>query len=277
MDGRLRTWLTGGLIAATLPAVGCKLFHRDADGPVGPVVNAPAPIQQAGWWNKPSPAHFRPAENPVPVKPAAKKGQPFKAETDIAIADVELEAAFDESRSGADRDRIIDVARQRFQLALQKEPNNKAALLGLAKLYTWANDRDRAIAAYQEAVKHHPQDKEVAFAMMRTQVRFEDWAGACKACEMALDLDPENRTYRKAYGYVLARAERWDEAFDALLGVMGESEARTFLGMVLLNTDRIPQGRQQLQMALQKDPQNAAAKQMLDDLAEFQQTGGAGR
>lgn len=276
MDGRLRGWLAGGLVALTLPAVGCKLFQKEPAVGVGPGA-PPAAIQQAAWWNKQSPAKFTPTENPAPVRPATKKGQPFKAETDIAIADVELEAAFDDNRTGADRDRIIDVARQRFQQALHKEPTNKGALLGLAKLYTWANDRERAVATYQLALRHHPNDKDVAYALMRTHVRFEDWAGACKACEMALALDPENRTYRKAYGYVLARGGRWDEAFEESQKVMSESEARTFMGHILLNTGNVAEGQKQLQIALAKDPQNATAKQLLDDLTEFQQTGGVGR
>lgn len=271
MDGRLRTTLTCTLIAATLPAVGCKLFQKPA--PPGSVVaGQPSPIMQAGWRQPPQ--MFQPAEAPIPTRPASEKGKPFKPETDIAIADVELEAAFDDNRTGADRDRIIDVARQRLQLALQKDPHNKAALLGLAKLYTWANDRDRALATYDEALKHHPTDKEVPFALMRAQVRFEDWTGAVKACEMALALDAENRTYRKAYGYVLARAGRWDEGFENLMAVMTESEARTFLGMVLLNTGRLPEGEQQLQLALQKDPQNESARRLLSDLQEYRSQGG---
>jgi tetratricopeptide (TPR) repeat protein len=280
MDGRLRLWLTGGLLAVTLPAVGCKLFHPDPPHPDGlpPVVPAGHQQQkpnifQAAFQQK-QPSQFRPTEAPVAPPPARKKGQPFKPETDIAIADVELEAAFDDSRTGADRDRIIDVSRQRFQHALQKDPKNKGALLGLAKLYTWAGDRERAIATYNEALKHHPRDKEVAFAVMRTQVRFEDWAGACKACELALSLDPENRTFRKAYGSVLARAERWDESFDSLLMVMNESEARTFLGRLLIDTGKVPEGQQQLQIAVQKDPQNETAQRVLAELAEYQQTGG---
>lgn len=280
MDGRLRLWLTGGLLAVSLPAVGCKLFDTNtpppADGmaPVVPVGHQQKPnILQAAFQQKQS-SQFRPAEAPSAPHHPRKKGQPFKPETDIAIADVELEAAFDESRTGSDRDRILDASRQRLQHALSKDPKNKEGLLKLAKLYTWAGDRERAIAAYNEALKHHPRDKEVAFALVRTQVRFEDWAGACKACELALSLDPENRTFRKAYGSVLARAERWDESFDSLLMVMNESEARTFLGRLLIDTGKVPEGQQQLQLAVQKDPQNETAQRVLAELAEYQQTGG---
>lgn len=279
MDGRLRLWLTGGLVAATLPAVGCKLFQPDPPTPPGAAAVVPVggqkgsgnSIFQAGWKQ---PAPFRPAETPTPVRPATKKGQPFKPETDIAVAEVEREAAFDESRTGADRDRLIDVSRMRYQDALRKDPKNKEALVGLAKLYTWAGDRERAVSTYQEALKHHAKDKEVAFAMMKSCVRFEDWAGACKACEMALALDPENRTYRKAYGSVLARAERWDEAFESLTKVMTVSEAHTFIGRLLIDNGNMPEGQRQLQIALQKDPQNEVAQRVLAELAEYQQTGG---
>ncbi|MCU0704309.1 MAG: tetratricopeptide repeat protein [Fimbriiglobus sp.] len=280
MDGQLRLWLTGGLLAVALPAVGCKVFDKppatEGMPPVTPVGHTPAnnnPVLQAGWRPSAAVQQFRPTETPTALPQAKKKGQPFKPETDIAIADTELEAAFDENRSGTDRDRIIDVARQRFQHALKKDPKNKGALLGLAKLYTWAGDRDRAVATYSEALKLYPNDKEVAFALMRTHIRFEEWPAAAKACESALALDKENRTFRKAYGVVLAKAERWDEAFENLMMVMSEVEARLFLGRMLIDTGRVPQGQEQLQVVLQKDPQNETAQRVLTELAEYQQTG----
>jgi tetratricopeptide (TPR) repeat protein len=279
MDGRLRLWLTGGLVAVILPAVGCKLFQGNNPPPGNPDL-PPAPggqqsggLLQAGWRQPKQPSNFQPTETPTaPPQAARKKGKPFKPETDIAIADVELEAAFDESRTGTDRDRLIDVSRMRYQEALRKDPKNKGALLGLAKVYTWAKDKERAVATFQLVLQYHPKDKDVAFALMRTQVAFEDWAGACKACEMALALDPENRTFRKAYGSVLARAERWDEAFDSLIMVMNEGEARTYLGRMLIDSGRVPEGQKQLQAALQKDPQNETAQRILTELAEYQQT-----
>ena len=274
MDGRLTRFLCGGLAALTLPAVGCQLFPQK--GPADGVPGNPAAggLMQAGY-KQPPPFKFAPpqADPPAPAR-TAKKGQPFKPETDIAIADVELEAAFDESRAGADRDRIIDVARQRLQSALQKDPKNKAAHLALAKLYTWAGDRERATAVLKRAADLYPKDKDVAYAQVRTLVRFEDWAGACQGCKAALALDPENRTYKKAYGVVLARANRWQEAMEAMLDVMSESEARTFLGRMLIDLGRVPEGRQQLEAAVAADPTNAAAREVLGSLDEYlQQTG----
>ena len=136
----------------------------------------------------------------------------------------------------------------------------------MAKLYTWAGDKDRAMQVYQELLKHYPKDKDVAYSAVRTQVRFEDWEGASRSCQLALNIDPENRTYRKTMGYCQARCNRWDEAFDSLLAVMPESEARTFLGRTLIDVDRPQEGKEQLKMALEKNPNNEYARIIYDEL-----------
>ena len=270
MDGRLKRLMFCGLACAVLPAVGCRLFAPKTPAEIQAATPGGSLIQQAGFKQQSNKFGPPPADAPTPAR--AKKGpQQFKPETDIAIADVELEAAFDETRSGTDRDRIIDVARQRYQEALRKDPKNKDGLLGLAKLYTWANDKERAVATYKKALDLYPKDKEVVFALMRTQVRFEDWAGACAACKAAIDLDKENRTYRKAYGVVLARANRWQEALDALVEVMTESEARTFLGRLLIDTGKVAEGQQQLEAAITADPSNDTPREVLAGLNEYLQ------
>ncbi len=208
-----------------------------------------------------------PAPPPTPPPPKTEvKASPFKAETDIAIADVEMKAAFDESRSGTDRDRIIDVARQRFQWALEKDPKNKEALLGLAKVYTWAGDKTRVVATYRQAVEHHPNDAEVAFAEMRSMLRFEDWPAAVKAAEEAVKLDPENRTYRKALAACLVRCERYDDAYDQAMKVMSEPEARCFIASRLINAGKTAEGRQRLQQVVKNFPDYREAKHMLEML-----------
>ncbi len=276
MDGRLTRLLFGGLAALTLPVVGCQSFAPKPPTGAQPAGSpAASALMQAGY-KQPKPGLFAPpAEQPAPAPVRGKKGQPFKPETDIAIADVELEVAFDEKRSGEDRDKLLDVSRQRLQSALQKDPKNKDAHLKLAKLYTWAGDKERMVEMVRRVTTLYPKDKEVAFAQVRMMARFEDWAGACKGCEAALALDPENRTYKKTYGVVLARSNRWQEAMEAMMDVMGESDARTFLGRMLIDTGRVPEGQQQLEEALRVDPENAVARDHLASLQEYlQQAGG---
>ncbi|MCU0704793.1 MAG: glycosyltransferase family 39 protein [Fimbriiglobus sp.] len=207
---------------------------------------------------------------PTPPTPAVAKTKPkppFKADTDAAIADVELEAAFDESKTPLERDRLLDVARKRYESALQKEPTNRAALLGLAKLFAWTDDKPRAVAMYAEARKHYPQDAEVAFAVMRGMVRFADWSAAVAAAEVATKLDPESRVYRKALSACLLRAGRPAEAFDQALKVLPEPDARCFLARTLIVDGKVKEGREQLELVAKRFPDHSETKTILAELA----------
>lgn len=261
MDGRVRR-LAFLAAAAALGSTGCKLFQKE---PVTlPNSALPMPGQQAkgGLFGSSAPK-FAPPQEQVPVRAAVKKGQAFKPETLTAVGEAELEAAFDESRAGADRDQLIDVARQRYEAALKQDPKNRDALLGLGKLYTWAGDHARAVHWYTEAGRHYPKDKDIALAVVKCHIRFQDWEAACKACEAAVAADPDNRHFTKTHGYCQARANRWDDAFGTLMKIMSESEARAFLGQTLVALGRVQEGQQQLQSAVAADPSNEGAKAVL--------------
>lgn len=272
MEGRLRSLLVAGLAAVALPSVGCKFFQKDDTT----LPNATMPIgtQQAsngGWFGGNKKPAYGPVQEQIPVRVVSSAKRDFKPDTFSAFADAELEMAYDEtSRPEQDRDALIDVSRKKFQEALKRDPKNKLALLGLGKLYTWAGDRERATQMFSEAIKAHPTDKDVPWALSRSCVKFEDWAGASTACDAALKLDPENRTYMKAKGYFLARQDKWDVAFDTLLNVMNESEARAFLGRTLVGVGRTQDGLAQLQMAVKANPNNENAQNLLAQLQESQ-------
>jgi len=271
MDGRIRSGVLAGLAATALTSIGCRYLERNE--PTLP--NATIPIAGVNPPAKPgffsSAPKYGPPVEQIPIRDAALKNKPFKADTFVAVGDAELEAAFDENRNGADRDQLIDVARQRYTTALQQDAKNKDALLGLGRLYTWAGDRDRALQMYQDASKYHPKNKDVAFAIVRCYVRFQDWNAACQACDAALAIDPENRHYTKTLGYCQARSDRWDDAFGTLMKIMSESEARTFLGQTLIALGRNDDGFGQLRMAVTTDPQNATAQSILASLQQNNQ------
>jgi tetratricopeptide (TPR) repeat protein len=269
MEGRLRLWLVAGLAAVALPSVGCRFFQKDET--TLPNATLPMGTQQAssgGWFGGNKKPAFGPVKEDIPVRVAGGKKE-FKADTYSAFADAELEMAYDDNvRPDADRDSLIDVSRRKFEEALKRDPKSRSALLGLGKLWTWAGDRDRAMQAYNKAVQAHPTDHEVAWAMSRSCVKFEDWAGAIQGCDLALKIDPQNRTYMKAKGFFLARQEKWDAAFDTLLNVMAESEARTFLGRTLIGVGRTQDGLAQLQMAVKANPNNEIAVSLVAQMTE---------
>ncbi len=274
MDGRrMLTLLCGGLLVG---AVGCTRQHRPGE-PVGFDPKAQAAALGSTKWPGAG-STSAPPGTPVQTAsdlPARKPGQPFKPETDAAIADVRAEAAFADGRTADDRERLIDQARQGYQKALKKDPKCRDALVGLARLYAKLGDKEKSVQTYRTYLEHHPKDHEVAHEVAVAHGRWKDWDGAAKWCEHALSIDPENRTYRKTLGFSLARAGRMEEGFAALCQVMPEPQARFNVARVMEHVGQADGSRQQLRLAIQADPAFAAAREFLAEL-DGQPPAGAG-
>ena len=260
MDGRLlQLVLVAGLAVG---AEGCRTAKTEKL----PDATLPKAGERIGLFGKSAQKFGPPKEEVAERAPRGKPGQPLKPDTEAAFADAEVEAAYSEGKSAVERDALVDSARQKYQKALKQDPKNTAALAGLARLYSKIGDRERAAQIYTEALRQNPKNHELAFKMASMYAKAGEWPAACDACKVAIAIDPENRTYHKTFGYCAARAGRWDVAFDTLMRVMPEPEARYFLGRVLLDADRVTEGRQQLEMALRLDPKHEAAADLLADL-----------
>lgn len=264
---RWKRWACAGLMAGGVGAAGCNRNAVQPPNPVVPVAQGEKPSlfestfgQKSGFTPKPPPAEA------IPIRDARKPNQPLKPDTEVALADNEVEAAFMEGRSAVERDQFLDSARQRYQRALAADPKGKAALLGLARLYTHAGEKEKAVATLEAATKHYPKDHELAHRLAGTHARFGDWAAAAEACKLALSLDPENRTYGKTLGYCQAMLGQWETAFGTLNGVMKEHEARYFIGRAMIDRGEVQMGRQQIAAAAQKEPDYHLARQFLTDL-----------
>jgi tetratricopeptide (TPR) repeat protein len=245
-------------------AVGCK--SGDVQQPPTPAIpgfqEKPSLLQQA-FGGHPK---FTPQAPPTPEPPiyeARKPGEPLKPGTEVELAAAEVEAAFMEGRSATDRDRLLDSARQKYQRALKTDPKHKGAMSGLADLYAKAGNKDQATAMYQTALQASPKDHDLAYKMATMQVKFQDWAGAAQSCQFALSMDPENRTYTRTLGYCQAQLGQFQQAGESLMKVMPEAQARYFLGRVLIDQNREPEGRQMIQMAANQDPEFQPARDYL--------------
>jgi tetratricopeptide (TPR) repeat protein len=268
MDGRrIRTLIYSALAVGGLTATGC----RTAKQPL-PAATLPVPGQHHSGFlgmGRSSPKFGPPPEQVTVAKPLRKPGTGMKVETEVIWADTQVESALLDGQPDDVRNKLLDDARGKYQRALAADPKNKAALVGLGRLYAKAGDRERSVQTYTQALHLDPKDHETAMKLAQAQAQFTDWGGACQSCEYALALDPENRGYRKTYGFCLANAEKWEDAFTALMhkNVMSEADARYFLGRVLFDKDRLPDGHAQLELALKADPTHAEARAVLDEMA----------
>jgi tetratricopeptide (TPR) repeat protein len=182
------------------------------------------------------------------------------------LAQVQLDAAFAEETSPASRELLLDQARQGFQKALQQDPRNPTALLGLAHYHARLGERHKALEIFQRYLRYYPQDNQARYQLALVHAQWKDWEGAVRWCDEALRLDPESRSIRKTKGFCLARAGRYDEALATFLEIMPESLARYHLARVLEHMGHVDASRQQLQLALQADPNCEQARQFLTEL-----------
>jgi len=204
----------------------------------------------------------------MPVEGAdnTKKG-PAAAESVVAIANVQLEAAFDEKTAPGSKEALLDNARKGFQKALKQDPKSKAALQGMAQFYARVGEREKAVEMYKKCLTLHPEPA-IAHEVAVAHGRWKDWAGAVAWCEFALKIDPENRAVKKDMGFFLARAGKWDEAFATLSQIMPEAQARHNLAGLLDHLGRPDASKAQLQLAVKADPNYAPAAGFLAELEQ---------
>lgn len=268
MDGRLlRKWCVfGGLMAVAV--VGCRSnkpnpFGQMPDGGGPALVNMPVPSNNSGksFWggsnSSPTPS--------VPVEVATDSKKPASPESIVALANVQLEAAFDEKTAPGGKETLLDNARKGYQKALQQAPKNKAAMLGMAQFYAKTNDREKAVEQYKKCLTQHPE-AEIAHEVAIVHARWKDWHGAVAWADYTLKIDPENRSVKKTKGFCQAFAGQWDEAFSTLSQIMPEAQARHNLAGMLDQMGHTDKCKMQLQLAVKADPNYAPARGFLAEL-----------
>ncbi|MDY3554963.1 tetratricopeptide repeat protein [Gemmata sp. JC717] len=270
MDGRVSfRWLAFGCAVAA--ALGC---NRNAvqPSPFGQMPNttgapAPAPTATAKsmWGGGSSPA---PPPGAVELTPPPST-EPPKAETLVALADVRLDAAFDEKTAPGSREPLLDMAREGYQKALKQDPKSPIAMLGIARFYAKVGEKEKALEAYKKYLTAYPKDVKVAHEVAIAHARWKDWPGAVAWCQFALThMDPENRDVKKFLGFCQARVGKWDEALATLSQIMPEAQARHNLAGLLDHLGYPEHSKQQLQLATQADPNYVPARDFLTELTQ---------
>ncbi len=263
MDGRFvrKMWFAGFLFAGSL---GCN--RNEIQSPWdGMAAGSPIPgLPQAKrqfWGGGGSQSAL-----PIEVTPESSKKGPPQPDTYVAFADAQAEVAFDEKTPQANREWLLDRARQGYQKALQIDPNNKPATLGLARYYTRLGERDKSVEMFKRYLTANPGDRDVAHEVAMAHAQWKDWDGAVGWCDFALKIDPENLSVRKTKAFCLARGGKWEKAFDVMLQVMPEPQARYNIARVMEHLNMSAASKQQLQLAIRADPNFTDAREFLTAL-----------
>lgn len=252
MDGRWKLALTG--VFAGL--VGCTTT------PLTPPSGLPTP---------PAPL-APPAKNstfvPEPPDEAAMKEGPLAPSTMLVFAGTWVESvARDPNKPAAERERLLGQARQVYQDILAKDPKHLEALVGLGEMYLVTGEHDRLADVLGRVMRSHATDAKAWAWMAVKQGQIKNWAAAADSFARAVQLDPENRTYRIHLGFTLARGGRYDEGYGWLAKAMREAEARYNLAMMMAHNGDVERAKAELERCLKADPNFAPATEKLSALA----------
>ncbi len=119
-------------------------------------------------------------------------------EPDAADLQVQLGYVLLESHQGA-------LAEQAFLQALELDPGEYSAYLGLSEVYRFANRREDQLAMVKQAMALAPDDADVWNAEGVALEVTEHWLESTQAYEKALRLDPHHRKAANNLGFVLEK------------------------------------------------------------------------
>ncbi len=207
-----------------------------------------------------------PLEPPLPEKTKKEKKvvkQQPKPETCVTFGQCFENLATAASADQAAEMKVRDNARLAYQQALQLEPHNLEAWIGLARVYSLQGDYQRAQDTYQKGLAKFPKETRLWHDLGMCHARAKDWDQAIRSFQKAVELDPENRRYLQQLGFCLARAGQTDDSLTCLSRVMGPAQAHYQVARMMLHLKKNDLCRQHLQLALEANPQLEEARQMM--------------
>lgn len=158
----------------------------------------------------------------------------------------------------------LDGAHDHYGKVLEEEPDNRSALIGIARLHQRAGDTESAIEAYQAAERIVGSDPVIHNDMALCLVRSERYTEAIERLRTAVSLKPDSLMYRNNLAAVLVQAQRADEAVGVLAQAHGPVVAHYNVGYMLNQQGHSAAASAHFVQALRANPSFEPARQMLD-------------
>jgi len=254
MDCRKALWAALGLLVG---AAGCQ--HDIRMNPVAPPPQAqPVAPPQAAVQTIPPNAVVR-KESDLPRKTP-------HASTCVAGGDFFAQQAQTPDIGETAKTANQEKARKAYQQALSIDPHYLPAYESLAALYVAMKDHSHAVATYQKAAQAFPNEPRVFYELGMCHGGEKEWDLALRNLARAAELDPENRKFVDALGWMQARAGRYDDSLATFMKVHDEPEAHYKLACMLEHLNQIELCKQHLQAALDKNPRMDKAQALLAQL-----------
>src|SRR5262249_21540458 len=136
------------------------------------------------------------------------------------------------------------------------------ASLAKARLHAKMGDHTRAVTDYEKLLKARPKDAAICYEAGMYYGQHKEWQPSLRCLRQAAELEPENRKYSNSLRFALARCGQKDESYEIFRKTVGDAKAHYHLAQMLHYLQQDELSKQQLQLALQADPNLAPAQQM---------------
>lgn len=157
-------------------------------------------------------------------------------------------------------------ALESYQKALQAEPNNLAALVSTARLYDRQGDAARSVEHFQKALAINPNDASIHNDLGLAYSKAGNAAAARDSLIKAANIDSSSVRYRNNLATLLVEQGQADEAVSQLKQVLPPAVAHYNVAYLHFTKQNVPAAQQQLQLALQADPNLQQARDLYNRL-----------
>lgn len=167
----------------------------------------------------------------------------------------------------------LEQARELYLQALVAHPEDRDALLELARIEVQLKEYESATDRYMTAVQAHQDDPVVFNDLGLFHSEQENWDLAVKAFTRSIELDGERKLYRNNLANAWVQAGRPDLALEQLSSVHEKPQAHYNLGYLLYNSRQFLPAVEQFELAFQADQRFSDAMMMRNQvLQEIQRT-----
>lgn len=163
-----------------------------------------------------------------------------------------------------------DKALESYKKAIDAEPNNAGALVSMARFYDRKGDSKQAIQYFQKAATANPNDASVHNDLGLAYSKAGNAAAARDSLTKAVSLEAKDVRYRNNLATLLVENGQADEAVNQLQQVHPPAVAHYNVAYLHFTKQNIPAAQQELQVALQIDPNLASARALYSQIGGSQ-------
>lgn len=155
-----------------------------------------------------------------------------------------------------------------YTKALERDPNNEAAVLSIARLYARQDQSERSVEFFRKAIDLNPNAAATHNELALQLQKQGNTAEAQVQIQKAIQLDSANPRYRNNLAGMLVKVGRSDEAVAQLQQIFDPAVANYNVAYLHYTNNNLAGAQQHLEAALRADPSLAPARELLTQLRD---------